>query len=110
MALLRARTACATLWLAAASVVATAPCSVLAADILRGADVYQKHCGICHGASGISSWPGAPNLARREGMLQPDLVLLKSLREGRNAMPAFQGILNDQDIINAIAFSRTLAK
>lgn len=80
------------------------------ADILRGNEVYQKHCGQCHGNSGVSTWPGAPHLARREGMLQPDVVLLKRLRDGRNAMPAYQGILSDQDIINAIAYARTLAK
>jgi mono/diheme cytochrome c family protein len=38
------------------------------ADIVRGAEVYRQHCANCHGASGNSTWPGAPNLSRREGL------------------------------------------
>lgn len=81
-----------------------------AADIIRGAQMYRVHCASCHGPDGNSSWPGAPNIARREGMMQPDTVLLQRLRTGKGAMPGFQGMLSDQDILNTIAYSRTLMK
>lgn len=80
------------------------------ADILRGAEVYRQHCANCHGATGTSTWPGAPNLARREAPLRTDQALLQILRAGRGAKPAFQGMITDADILNVIAFSRTLAR
>lgn len=80
------------------------------ADIVRGAEVYRQHCANCHGATGVSSWPGAPNLARREGLMQPDQALLQILRSGRGAKPGFQGLLSDADLLNVIAYSRTLPR
>jgi mono/diheme cytochrome c family protein len=83
---------------------------VPAADVIKGAEVYRQHCAICHGATGNSSWPGAPNLARREGLLQTDQSLLKTLRAGRGAKPGYQGLLSDMDLLNVIAYCRTLPR
>lgn len=80
------------------------------ADIVRGAGLFQRHCASCHGQDGVSTWPGAPNIARREGMMQTDQALLQKLRAGRGAKPAFQGLMTDQDILNVIAYSRTLMR
>lgn len=79
-----------------------------AADVFRGAEVYRMHCASCHGPSGISVMPGAPNLARGEGLMMPDVQLVASVQRGRNAMPGYLGILNDRDIYNVIAYARTL--
>jgi len=79
-----------------------------AADVIKGAQIYAKHCASCHGPGGISVMPGAPHLARGERMMQPDLALLSSLKTGKNAMPAYIGILADRDILDVIAYSRTL--
>ncbi len=79
-----------------------------AADIYKGQRLYNAYCVICHGATGESTMPGTLNLNRRENMLKPDLTLLASIRAGRNAMPAFQGILSDRDIMDVIAYVRTL--
>ena len=81
-----------------------------AADVMRGAQVYRQYCATCHGMQGQSTWPGAPSFARNESLLQPDQRLLERIRAGRNAMPAYRGILSDQDILNVIAFSRTLIR
>lgn len=79
-----------------------------AADTGKGRQVYQTNCAICHGPTGKSVLPGAPNFDRGEGVLKPDLTLLMAIRSGKNAMPAFQGILSDRDIMDVIAFVRTL--
>ena len=79
-----------------------------AADVIKGAQLYARHCASCHGPSGISVMPGAPHLARGERMMQPDLALLAALKAGKNAMPAYIGILADRDILDVIAYSRTL--
>lgn len=83
---------------------------VMCADLARGAELYQRHCANCHGPNGDSTWPGAPNIARREGMMQTDMALLQKLRVGRGAKPGFQGIMSDPDILSVIAYSRTLMR
>lgn len=79
-----------------------------AADVIKGAQIYAKHCAACHGPGGISVMPAAPHLARAERMMQSDLALLATLKSGKNAMPAYLGILSDREILDVIAFSRTL--
>jgi len=81
---------------------------VRAADTNKGAQLYGLHCLGCHGRTGMSVMPGAPNLARGEGLMQPDLALLASIKTGKNAMPGYMGILKDRDILDVIAYMRTL--
>ena len=83
---------------------------VHAADINNGARVYALHCVSCHGPKGVNVMPGAPNLARGDGMMQPDLAILNTIKAGRNAMPAYNGILKDPEILDVIAFARTLRR
>ena len=79
-----------------------------AADPNKGAELYAMHCATCHGVTGISVMPGAPNFAHSEGLMNPDGVLLVTIRSGKAAMPAYRGVLGDQDILNVIAYLRTL--
>jgi cytochrome c6 len=79
-----------------------------AADPNKGAVLYARHCVTCHGASGISDIPGAPNFARSEGLMVSDPALLISIRSGKASMPAYRGVMSDQDILNVIAYLRTL--
>ncbi len=78
------------------------------ADIGKGQQLFATHCAMCHGQGGRSLMPGAPNFDRGEGLLRPDFSLLAAIRTGRNAMPAYQGILADRDILDVIAYLRTL--
>ena len=79
-----------------------------AADTFKGQKIYSANCVICHGQGGRSVMPGAPNFSRGEGVMKPDFTLLASIRAGKNAMPAFQGILTDRDILDVIAYVKTL--
>lgn len=81
-----------------------------AADVIKGSQIYAKHCAACHGPNGISVMPGAPHLARGERLMQSDLSLLASFKAGKNAMPAYVGILTDREILDVIAYSRTLRR
>jgi cytochrome c6 len=79
-----------------------------AADTVKGGELYRLHCALCHGVSGVNIMPNAPNFARGESMLQPDLTLLASIKNGKDAMPSYNGILSDQDILDVIVYLRTL--
>jgi len=98
------------LGLAAAGLLSLGSLAVHAADPVKGGQIYSTYCVACHGQTGVSMMPGAPNFATQERMLQPDAVLLANIKAGRNAMPAFQGIVSDSDLMNVIAFLRTLAR
>lgn len=87
---------------------ATAP--AMSADMINGGKVYARQCAACHGPNGISVMPGAPHLARGEGMMQSDMALLASFRNGKNAMPAYAGMLSDREILDVIAYSRSLRR
>lgn len=79
-----------------------------AADIVRGGKLYAKHCATCHGVNGVNVMPDAPNFSRSESLLRPDVFILAAIKEGKNAMPAYQGMLKDTDILDVIAYLRTL--
>lgn len=79
-----------------------------AADLMRGQRVYMSHCLTCHGPNGVSLAPNTPSFARGEGLLQPDMMLLQSVKMGIRSQPPFFGILSDQEILDSIAYSRTL--
>lgn len=79
-----------------------------AADRARGHDLYLKHCASCHGVDGRSVLPNTPQLSLNQGMMQPDIVLLNKLRMGQGQMPPFFGLLSDKDILDVIAYLRTV--
>ncbi len=81
-----------------------------AADPAAGGRIFATHCAQCHGASGQGVLPGAPKFNRGERLLQPDIVLLATVKRGKNAMPSFMGVLRDREILDAIAYARTLQK
>jgi mono/diheme cytochrome c family protein len=79
-----------------------------AADPALGARLYTSHCAACHGARGAPLMPGAPDFRRIETLLRPDAQLLRSIRNGQRAMPAYFGVLKDSEILDVIAHLRTL--
>lgn len=88
-------------------------CAVVAAparagDPGKGAALYATHCAVCHGASGTPVMPGAPNFRRLESLMRPDQTLLITIRNGKGAMPGYYGILRDRDILDVVAYLRTL--
>jgi mono/diheme cytochrome c family protein len=80
----------------------------------RGARVFQRSCSGCHGADGrgvmrlgLSKPPR--DLTNPEFHAQvSDEQLRRVIRVGKNQMPAFGGLMGDEDLSNVIAFIRTL--
>ena len=79
-----------------------------AADNIKGGELYTTHCVECHGLTGISDMPSTPNFAQSENLMKPDIQLLIAIKNGKDVMPAYQGILKDSDILDIIAYLRTL--
>ena len=79
-----------------------------AADQNKGAKIYSQYCRDCHGNRGVPNAPGIPDFSRNQRLMQSDLALVKSISIGKGMMPAFQGRLSENDILDVIAYLRTL--
>ena len=78
-----------------------------AADTNLGREIYQRHCVGCHGVNGKPVMAAAPDFGRGQGLMQSDLALRKRIQDGKFACPAFRGILDEQQILDVIAYIRT---
>lgn len=79
-----------------------------AVDLARGQRLYNLHCASCHGITGIPVMPDTPNLSMREGMNQPDVVIMQSLKMGKRNKPPFLGRLNDEELLDIVQYVRTM--
>lgn len=79
-----------------------------ASETKKGKELYSLYCSDCHGAMGISIMPDAPSFAKNESLMKSDFDLFDSISKGNNAMPLYQGILSDQEILDVITYIRTL--
>ncbi len=96
--------------LAFAAIALVASTGAGAADLARGGQIFALHCATCHGPAGQGGLPGAPRFNRGERLMQSDFTLLATVRRGKNVMPAFGGVLRDREILDVIAYLRTLQR
>ncbi len=52
--------------------------------------------------------PGIPDFTFGGTLMRPDAVLAESIRTGANAMPGFRGIITDFQILDVVAYLRTM--
>jgi cytochrome c6 len=79
-----------------------------AANFVQGQQLYNMHCAVCHGARGEGVMQEAPKFRMGERLDQPDMMLMQSVKTGKKAMPPFFGILQDGQILDVLAYVRTL--
>lgn len=83
----------------------------------NGKAPYEQYCAICHGARGLGNGPmakatspPASKLASREVRDKPDQELFDAIANGKGtAMPAWRGILSDEQIADVLAYVRSLS-
>jgi len=84
------------------------PSLVQAANTNEGKKLYDRNCAMCHGTQGTSTMANAPDFKHGEGIFKSDFALQKHILKGKNACPAFIGLLKQQQIFDVIAYLRTL--
>lgn len=85
-----------------------APSIALANDPVAGGSIYQSNCAGCHGAQGVALIPGAPSFASGERLENPDMVLLNSIRNGKNLCPSWFPLFSNADLLDVLAYIRTM--
>jgi len=85
------------------------PVQANAADIADGKRVADTACAGCHGANGVSSGKGIPNLAgQRPVYLYLELKAYRAGTRGTNDMTAIVKPLNDQALVDLAAYYASL--
>ncbi|MGK7346490.1 MAG: c-type cytochrome [Candidatus Nitrospinota bacterium M3_3B_026] len=72
----------------------------------EGKKLYERHCLSCHGKNGEPRMPGAPDMRRGEGLLKPERVIFDTIMNGKFAMPAYRGILTEDEALSVISYIR----
>jgi len=84
---------------------------VEAGNATAGKATFMSICSSCHGTDGIAMLDYAPSFAKCERLDQVDAKLLVSVRDGVGGrMPPWGVYLSEREILDAIAYARTLCK
>lgn len=79
-----------------------------AADPGNGGQVYSRHCTTCHGDGGRGTMPGVPDFTRGQGLFKSNSDLISIIEQGKQIMPAYQGILSRDEMDDVIAYIRSM--
>jgi cytochrome c6 len=80
---------------------------VFAGDPFAGSNIYVLHCVSCHGGDGRGEIAGTPSFREGRLMSRSTSELMNTVKSGRNLMPAFRGVLDEQQIDDVITYIRT---
>ncbi len=100
-------------WLSRACITLTLAAIVTGAqagDPAAGRATFVSICSSCHGLDGIATYEYAPSFAKGQRLNQDDATLLVSVRDGLGRMPPWGVMLSEQQILDAIAYARTLQR
>ncbi len=79
-----------------------------AGDPQRGRQIYIDHCSGCHGIAGIPTMNYVPAFGRGDRMMKSDQDLMMLTKRGKGVMPGYKGMMTDTEILDTIAYIRTL--
>jgi len=72
-------------------------------QLARGQELYGTYCASCHGQSGEGLGPFPALNGGQHAFSHADWELIEQIEKGKNAMPAFDAQLSDQDVVDIIA-------
>jgi mono/diheme cytochrome c family protein len=98
--------------------VASNPVPRSSQSIERGRQLFSQYCAACHGVGGRGDGPAAKSLSTPPEDLTaiapppyfPDGVVAYRIANGGDGMPAWKGVLGDEDIWTLIVFIRSLRR
>jgi len=77
---------------------------------------YEQYCAICHGPTGLgdgpmakATMPPAPKLSSPDVRKMSDEALFAVIADGKgSSMPAWRGLLTEQELNDGVAYVRSL--
>ncbi|MGD8559183.1 MAG: cytochrome c [Gammaproteobacteria bacterium] len=81
--------------------------NALAGDPFAGSSIYAHYCVSCHGGDGAGEVAGTPSFRGGRLLTKNPMELKSTIRMGRDMMPAFQGVLTEQQIDDVMEYIRT---
>ena len=77
-------------------------------QVLTGSEVFLKYCAGCHGFDGFAAYEHAPSFSMGDRLYKSDQELLRSVSDGKHAMPYWENKITDDMILSAIAYLRVM--
>ena len=74
----------------------------------RGEVLYARFCAGCHGLQGVAAYENSPSFAFGERLHHSDERLMRSVMDGLQEMPGWEGKLPNADLREILAFVRML--
>lgn len=74
-------------------------------DVANGKKIFEQYCILCHGDNGKMQLNGAKDITISQLTFELRLTLIK---DGKNLMTPFDGILSETEIQDVAAYSLTL--
>lgn len=90
------------------------PLSALTPTEMRGYNIYQQQCAQCHNANSEKPLhgPGLQGIFKKpylpSGAPANDDRVRAAILQGRNMMPGYANVLNDQQVNDLLAYLHTL--
>lgn len=79
---------------------------IQAADYRNGIKIYAENCEYCHGPGG-EGVGGMGELRVWDQLMKTDEELFAIVRDGKLAMPGYDGMLTSEEILDVISYMRT---
>lgn len=79
----------------------------LAGDPFAGSGIYAHYCVSCHGGDGAGEVAGTPSFRGGRLLTKNPMEIKNTIRMGKDMMPAFQGVLTEQQIDDVMEYIRT---
>ena len=80
---------------------------VWAGDPYAGSAIYAEHCVSCHGGDGSGEIAGTPSFRNGNLMSKGEFELRDRVKNGKDLMPRFEGILTEEQIDDVVTYIRT---
>jgi len=71
-----------------------------------GEDIYLTFCAGCHGFDNRAPFPRAPSLLMGDALEKSDSILLGSILDGLNTMPAWRTTFTEQQAMTVLTYAR----
>ena len=87
-----------------------------AGDVVKGKEIYERLCEVCHGSEGHPQSSLLPDFSKGERLEKDKTELINSIKKGHEQkdltppMPSFKENFSDEDIEDVVSYIMTLKK